>query len=184
LATLQRSYQDVIELFGTRQTEFAPMLAGQGAQALLASDPGIPSDPRFTLYPEWIRRQVRNALPATGPTPVAGQGKMALEAFKAGAKVVVGTDSPNAFQTHGSLKAYVLAGMTPYQALRAATVTPAEALGLPAGTIEPGKLADLAIVEGNPLENIADTLRVRRVVANGRVYELADLLSGRIAGTR
>ncbi|MGE3179530.1 MAG: amidohydrolase, partial [Vicinamibacterales bacterium] len=42
LATLQRSYQDVIELFGTRQTEFAPMLAGQGAQALLASDPGIP----------------------------------------------------------------------------------------------------------------------------------------------
>ena len=105
---------------------------------------------------------------------------MALDALKAGARVVVGTDSPNAFQTHASLTAYVMAGMTPYQALRAATVTPAEALGLDAGTIEAGKLADLAIVEGNPLENIAATVKVKRVVANGRVYDVANLVSGAI----
>ena len=183
LATLQRSYEDVTQIFGKRQTVFAPMLAGPGAQALVAANPQLPDDPRFRLYPEWIQRQVRSTVPTTGPTGVGGQGKMTMDALKTGAKVVIGTDSPNAFQTHGSLMAYVLSGMTPYQALRAGTVTPADALGLEAGTVEAGKLADLVMVEGNPLENIADTLRLKRVIANGRVYDLSDLLSGSVVGT-
>ena len=66
--------------------------------------------------------------------------------------------------------------------LRAATVTPAEALGLDAGSIETGKLADLVIVEGNPLEDISHTRRVKRVIANGRVYELEALIKGAAPG--
>ena len=77
---------------------------------------------------------------------------------------------------HGELAGYVNAGMTPYQALRAATLTPAEALGLEAGSIEPGKLADLVMVEGNPLEDIGAAYKVKRVFANGRAFELKDLL--------
>lgn len=69
--------------------------------------------------------------------------------------------------------------MTPYQALRTATVNPAEALGLEAGSIEPGHLADLVIVEGNPLETIADALRVKQVIANGRPHDLEELLRPR-----
>jgi imidazolonepropionase-like amidohydrolase len=72
-----------------------------------------------------------------------------------------------------------MSGMTPYQALKAATVNPAEALNLDAGSIEAGKLADLVIVEGNPLENIAAAHKVKRVIANGRLYELEELVTGR-----
>jgi imidazolonepropionase-like amidohydrolase len=113
-----------------------------------------------------------------GSREVGGQGKMTMDALKAGARVVVGTDSPNAFLTHGSLRAYVLAGMTPFQALRAATAVPSEALGLDAGTIEAGKLADMVMVDGNPLQNISDSYRVKRVMVNGRLYGLDELLRG------
>ena len=74
---------------------------------------------------------------------------------------------------------YVLAGMSTYDALKAATVNPAKALALDAGTIEAGKLADLVIVEGDPLVNIANAHKVRRVIANGRVYDMSQLLNQR-----
>jgi Tol biopolymer transport system component len=183
LATLQRSYEDVSRLFGAARTVFVPMLAGPGAQTLYAENPALRQDPRFKLYPLWMQAQVTNG--GQGGRDVGGQGKMTMDALNAGARVVVGTDSPNAFQTHGSLRAYVLAGMTPFQALRAATVVPSEALGLDAGTIEAGKLADLVIVEGNPLQNISDSYRVKRVMVNGRLYGIDELLSGATAsGTR
>ena len=47
-------------------------------------------------------------------------------------------------------------------------MNPARALALDAGTIEAGKLADLVIVDGDPLANIANAHKVRRVIANGR----------------
>ncbi len=106
---------------------------------------------------------------------------MVMDAMKAGARIVAGTDTPNALNLHGEMMSYVIAGMTPYEALKAATVNSAEALRLDAGTIEPGKLADLVIVEGNPLEDIANAHKVKRVIANGRLFEMDELLAG-VAG--
>ena len=97
---------------------------------------------------------------------------------RAGGRVVAGTDTPNPANLHAELMAYVLAGMTPYEALRTATVTPAAALRLDAGSIQPGKLADLVIVDGNPLDDVSHARRVRRVIANGRVIEMKELLTG------
>ena len=103
---------------------------------------------------------------------------MIVGAQNAGARVVAGTDTPNAANVQAELIAYVAAGMTPFQSLKTATVNPAQALGLNIGTIEPGKLADLAIVDGNPLQDISATYRVVQVVANGRLYDKKELVSG------
>jgi len=198
---LQRAYEDVIQLFGRSARVLCPMISTSGAAKLFADDPALEDDPRFTLYPAWMQAQVARqggrgpsttlgAGPSTalgaggrggtagGPSPAApsGSGKMVLDVMRAGALVVAGTDTPNGINLHGELMTYVLAGMTPYEALVTATVNPAKALGLDAGTIEAGKLADLIMVEGNPLENIAHAHQVRRVIANGRVYTLDELL--------
>ena len=73
---------------------------------------------------------------------------------------VAGTDTPNAINLHGELMAYTMAGMSSFDALKAATVNPAKALGY----------------DGDPIANIANTTKVKKVVANGRVYDVADLV--------
>ncbi len=175
----------MIQIFGKSQRYLTPTLfAGTGAQKLFADDPSLKTDPRFDLYPAWLRTQILDGgagirVLAGGPAATQGGYKMVMDVMKAGGKIVAGTDSPSAFNLHSELMSYVLAGMTPYQALRAATVNSAEALQIDAGTIEAGKLADIAIVEGNPLENIENAHRVKHVIANGRVYHLQDLLEGK-----
>jgi hypothetical protein len=174
---LQRAYDDVIQLFGKSGRVLCPMISGTGTGKLFADRPALKDDPRFTLYPPWIQAQV--ARQGAGGGQVGGAAAMVLATMRAGALIVAGTDTPNAINLHGELLTYVLAGMTPYEALKTATVNPARALGLDAGTIEAGKLADLIMVEGDPLENVANVHRVRRVIANGRVYDLEELLRRR-----
>jgi hypothetical protein len=182
MATLQTAYEDVVQLFGRSARIFCPMISGAGARRLFEMDPGLKTDPRFKLYPEWIQRQVAaqpaSGNPGGGGDPAGGSGKMVLDIMKAGALVVAGTDTPNAANLHGELMSYTMAGMSAFDALKTATVNPAKALGVNGGTIEPGKLADLIVLDGDPLENIANTLKVRRVIANGRLYAVEDLTGG------
>jgi cytosine/adenosine deaminase-related metal-dependent hydrolase len=67
----------------------------------------------------------------------------------------------------------VQGGMSPHQALKAGTINGARALGLDkdVGSLEVGKLADLVVLDRNPLENIRDSTSIRYVMANGRVYD-------------
>jgi len=173
MATLQRAYEDVVQLFGRSQRVLTPTLFGAGRR-LFASEPGLKNDPRFKLYPAWMQAQV--ATMDAGADVAPGNGKMVVDVMRAGALIVAGTDTPNAINLHAEIAGYVAAGMTPFEALKTATVNPAKALVLDAGTIEPGKLADLIVVEGDPLADVANAHRVRRVIANGRVYELNQLL--------
>lgn len=184
IATLQRSYEDVIQLFGKSARTFCPMISFTGVQKLLEDEPALENDPRFELYPAWMRAQMADIKNRNSPLrafigDAGGSGKMVMDAMHAGALIVAGTDTPNGLNLHGEMMAYVAAGMTPYQALQAATVNPAEALGLDAGSIEAGKLADIVVVDGNPLENIAHAHKVRTVIANGRVFELNELIKNK-----
>jgi imidazolonepropionase-like amidohydrolase len=67
--------------------------------------------------------------------------------------------------------------MTPHEALRAGTASGAESLGLDRdiGSLAVGKLADLVVLDRNPLENLRNTTAIRLVMVNGRLYDAATL---------
>ena len=99
-----------------------------------------------------------------------------------GVAIIAGSDTPEWFHTYGwglhrELEAYVVAGLTPYEALRTATVNPAAYLGETArwGTIEVGKRADLLLLDGNPLEDIRNTSRIGSVIVGGRALGRGEL---------
>ena len=95
---------------------------------------------------------------------------------KHGVKILAGTDTPIGFLTpgfslHKELQLLVESGLTPLQALRAATITPAEFFNLEdkMGTVEVGKFADLVILNNNPLNNIKHTQDIYAVILKGRI---------------
>ena len=101
----------------------------------------------------------------------------ASQFIEAGAYMGVGTDAASPLNTHldamwYEMSALVESGMTPIQVISAATKTNAEILGQfdELGTIEPGKLADIIIVDGNPLRNIEVMRYVDIVVKDGGVW--------------
>jgi imidazolonepropionase-like amidohydrolase len=103
-----------------------------------------------------------------------------------GVRVLAGTDQSGYLESKGSVPGQSLheelgflvdAGFRPVEALRAATTGPAEFLGLSAslGAVEAGKSANLVLLDGNPLENIRNTMRIAAVIRQGRLYETAAL---------
>ena len=110
------------------------------------------------------------------------QLELVADMNRAGVPFIAGTDTAAAytvpgFALHDELGVMVEAGFTPMQALRAATYRPAEYLGQldSLGTIEVGKLADLVLLEANPLDEIGNTRTISAVVANVRLLERPEL---------
>ena len=81
------------------------------------------------------------------------------------------------FSLHDELALVVKAGLAPHEALRAAARNTAWVVGLSdeLGTVEVGKLADLVLLDADPLAEIANTTRIAAVVANGRLFEHREL---------
>jgi imidazolonepropionase-like amidohydrolase len=107
-----------------------------------------------------------------------------------GVRFLAGTDLANpyvypGFSLHEELRNLVAAGFTPAEALRAATFSPAAFFGATdsLGTVAAGKVADLVLLDENPLADIGNTERIRAVVAGGRYYDRAalDQLLGEVA---
>jgi cytosine/adenosine deaminase-related metal-dependent hydrolase len=100
--------------------------------------------------------------------------KIAAEIVKAGGSIGIG--SHGEFQGlgyHWELWSVASGGMPLHDVLRMATINGAKALGLDGdlGSLEPGKLADLIVLDKNPLENLRNSNSIRYVMKNGRMYE-------------
>jgi imidazolonepropionase-like amidohydrolase len=102
---------------------------------------------------------------------------------KAGVPFLAGTDTPPGvyifpgFSLHEELQRFVAAGFTPLEALQTATLNPARFWGIEEqlGTVEKGKLADLVLLNANPLEDISNTQKIAAVIVNGQYYASKDL---------
>jgi Tol biopolymer transport system component/imidazolonepropionase-like amidohydrolase len=194
VSALNVSYQDVIDLLAQSGMTLTPTINIQGgAFALVAArTPEIMNDARLqALFPPGVVQTARTNVQraAQGPDRAEREamlkplGDTVLKVTRAGGHVIAGTDSPinpYALSLLIEIEHYVDGGLTPFQALRTATINSAEALGAGAdlGTIEVGKLADLVAVEGNPLQNIRNIQKTRITIRNGEVFRQADLLAG------
>jgi Tol biopolymer transport system component/imidazolonepropionase-like amidohydrolase len=191
ITALSRSYRDVIDLLTASQMTLTPTIGIQGGFRLQTlRDASWIVDPRIErLYPPAIterwREQTRTPASAEmledAARLVTPQERTVYQVVKGGGRVTAGTDAP--INPYGlsllmELENYASGGLTPVEVLRTATSVSADAMGAGAdlGSIEPGKLADLTIIDGDPLTNIKDLRRVRRVVKGGEVFDADALL--------
>ncbi len=191
ISGLSRSYRDVIDLLTASKMTLTPTIGIQGGFRLQTlRDPSWIDDPRIqTLYPPAVPQRWRDQTRTTASAAtieeaarlVTPQERTVYQIVKGGGRVTAGTDAP--INPYGlsllmELENYASGGLTPVEVLRTATTVSAEAMGAGAdlGSIEPGKLADLVVVDGNPLVNIKDLRRVKKVIKDGQVFDLDALL--------
>ena len=169
-------------------TWVVPTLILHRAHAL-ATDSSIRHDPRLRRLPSATRADWE-MMAANRPRPAGAafqrvdqaQRRHAFAMQRAHISLLVGTDAMNpfvlpGFAVHEELALLVEAGLTPLEALRAATIAPAVFLHATdsLGTIDRGKLADLVLLDANPLTDIRNTSRIRAVVLGGRLLDRAAL---------
>ena len=171
-------------------TAVTPTLVLHRAQAA-AGDSDFTADPRLAALPDsgvgaWAARP-----PPARRTPeqvaaaraaYARQEALVAGMQRAGVRLLAGTDAGDRYRyaggsLHDELSLLVRAGLTPAEALRAASANVARALGAAdsLGTVEPGKLADLVLLDADPLAAIGNVRRVRAVVLGGRLLDSAAL---------
>ncbi|MBV8342515.1 MAG: amidohydrolase family protein, partial [Gammaproteobacteria bacterium] len=184
----------IIALMARNRTWQVPTLVWEHGQWLV-DDIDLSHDPLTKYAPAAWREHtwpmfVKDILATmdTDPLPVRKRFfqmelEMTLAMFRAGVPFMAGTDTAAGvhvfpgFSLHQELAFFVQAGLTPMQALQTATRNPAEFMGRleDLGTVAKGKLADLVLLDANPLDDIANTRRIQAVVLAGRYLDRAAL---------
>lgn len=156
----------------------------------LAGYPRMRDDPRLKYFPPVTKAGWEGFLrgqPETGPASLSTTQRryeslgLIGAMHKAGVEILAGTDTSlegaqpyvmPGFGLHDELRHLVVVGLSTMDALRTATYNPAKFLGLldSLGTVETGKLAELVLLDANPLDDITNTTKINMVFTGGRVY--------------
>ena len=188
----ERFYDDVLQYWPATGVGYTPTLVvtygGPGIEHLFYQSEEVWKHPILSRYvpphvlqPRSVRRQMA---PETDYQPVRDSAANAKALVERGVLVNTGAHGQReGMGSHWEIWGFTMGGMSPLQALKAATINPARYMGFDAdlGSIEPGKLADLLILDGNPLEDIRKTDDIAYVVLNGLIYEggsLAEQVTG------
>jgi Tol biopolymer transport system component len=176
-----QSYEDVIGAYANRA-----IMTTMGGFDVLSDHVCPGTDPRLRIFANWKQAQCA-APPDPDPQCLSEDCRhsRSMARFRdAGGIVLAGTDFPLGsdvmLQLHAELRVLVFYGhWTPYQALLAAIRSPAEFMGVQddLGSLEPGKLADMIFVEGNPLQNIEDAINVRMTMVSGILRTVEEIIA-------
>jgi imidazolonepropionase-like amidohydrolase len=175
-------YDDVMQFWPATGVGYTPTLVvtygGPGIENLFYQASDVWTHPILSRYvpphilqPRSVRRQM---VPDTDYQPIRDSAANARRLMEQGVLVNIGAHGQReGMGSHWEMWGFVMGGMSPLQAIKAATIDPARYMGMARdiGSLEAGKLADLLIVDGNPLEDIRVTDDIAYVVLNGRIYE-------------
>ncbi|HEX5760288.1 MAG TPA: amidohydrolase family protein [Thermoanaerobaculia bacterium] len=174
-------YADVKQLWPPTGVGYTPTLVvgygGLWGEEYWYATTNVWEDPRLTKFVPREFLDERSRRRRTAPAEEWGHfnnARVAAELSKLGVKVNVGAHGQReGLAAHWEIWMLAQGGLTPMEALRSATLTGAWYLGMDKdiGSLEPGKLADLAVLDANPLEDIKNSRTVSQVMVNGRLYD-------------
>jgi imidazolonepropionase-like amidohydrolase len=185
----------IIDLLAKNHVWQCPTLFWERGQWLVdaidyTKDPDIAYAPRTWVDKQWPRAQkgILKSLD-TDPLPVrekfvTHELDIVRKLHAAGVPFLAGTDTPAGVDVipgislHLELQRFVAAGFTPLEALQTATLNPAKFYNKlnDFGTVQPGRIADLVLLEANPLDDIANTRKIAAIIHDGRYLSQQDLI--------